>query len=439
MGRHRGDTRPAGQVSVAAVVMRFTLAGLLAMALLALATALMSRRTGTEQAVDDARRVTWVTGKGVVEPNLSAELLAGDPAAITDFDELMHSVVIRGSLVRVKLWAEDGTIVYSDQAPLIGERFALGDDELALLATGRGTVAEISDVSAPENTFEASSERLLEAYTVVTAADGRPMLFETYFLYQEVIDAGRTQWLRFAPIALGALLALQLVQVPLAWSMARRLERGQRDRERLLAHAVDASDVERRRIASDLHDGVVQDLTGVSYSLAAEVRRNPNGSPELADAAARIRESIGSLRSLLVEIYPPNLAEAGLEAALSDLGARLRNRGIVVDVDVRLDTEPDERAAALVYRGAQEALRNIVAHANATEVVVTVFERDGRLELEVEDDGNGFELDALYSRPDEGHVGLRVLGDLVADAGGVVRLESAPGLGTRLQMEVPAA
>ena len=71
---------------------------------------------------------------------------------------------------------------------------------------------------------------------------------------------------------LGALILLALIQLPLAWQLARRVRRTQDEREKLLRHAIEASDVERRRIARDLHDGVVQDLAAVSYSLSAAAR-----------------------------------------------------------------------------------------------------------------------------------------------------------------------
>ena len=86
-------------------------------------------------------------------------------------------------------------------------------------------------------------------------------------------SSGRRIWRSFAPISLGALLVLELVQIPLAWSLARRLQQRQREREGLLQQALAASDMERRRIASDLHDGVVQDLVGVAFTFGGAARR----------------------------------------------------------------------------------------------------------------------------------------------------------------------
>src|SRR6185437_1259027 len=140
------------------------------------------------------------------------------------------------------------------------------------------------------------------------------------------------------PALLGALVILYLVQVPLAYSLARRLRARQREREALLRSAIDASDLERRRIAADLHDSAVQRLAGVSLSLAAAGSRNgregSSGDEELRaavrEAAAETRETIRELRTLLVDIYPPTLQRSGLTAALSDLVAPLRAAGITV-------------------------------------------------------------------------------------------------------------
>ena len=125
-----------------------------------------------------------------------------------------------------------------------------------------------------------------------------------------------------APPLIGGLLVLLLFQVPLAWSMARRLQRGHREREVLLTNAIEASSQERRRIAADLHDGVVQDLAGVAFGLAplADDARSAAATSTRRGACAtrspRLRQGVRDLRTLLVEIHPPRLETAGLEVAL---------------------------------------------------------------------------------------------------------------------------
>jgi two-component system NarL family sensor kinase len=151
-----------------------------------------------------------------------------------------------------------------------------------------------------------------------------------------------------------------------------------------------------------------------------------------------VRSGVKALRSLLVEIYPANLAEIGFASALADLVARAELR----DLDATLDTadlrEPlPDPIAGLLYRCAQEGLRNVFAHARAHSVVVRVESRDGRAVLEMRDDGIGFDPKAAESAISEGHFGLQSIEDRVRAAGGTTKVRSAPGEGTELQVEVP--
>ena len=410
-------------VSVGGLVLRFALAGLVALVLVAVVMAYASRNVGTDRAIADARRVTWVSARGIVEPVLDDGVLRRDRATLDRLDAAVREGVLQGSLVRVKLWAADGTIVYSDESRLIGERFDLGDDERAVF-DGAEAEAHVSDLSRPENRFETET-KLLEVYQLTATQEGTPLLFEAYFRYSGVTAVGRDLWGRFAPIAIASLVILELIQIPFAWSLARRLRAVQQQRERLLRHAIEASDAERRRVASDLHDGVVQELTGVSIGLAAAARRGPDADPAMAEASASIRESIKSLRSLLVDIYPPNLHQEGLESAITDLLTRLTNRGLATHLDANLGgTVLPPETAGLLYRAAQEALRNIAAHAHATAVRVALDASAHEVRLVIDDDG---------------HVGLRALAGLVADAGGKATVRSSPGTGTRLEVVLPLA
>jgi signal transduction histidine kinase len=118
---------------------------------------------------------------------------------------------------------------------------------------------------------------------------------------------------------------------------------------------------------------------------------------------------MAGLRSLIVEIYPPNLHKEGLEAAITDLCASARSRGLSVQLDVTPGLELSEQAAATVYRIAQEAVRNTLRHSRAEELCVSLVKNDGLVRLEVADDGRGFD-NALAGT--DGHIGLRLVSDL---------------------------
>ena len=445
LGGRAGTLAPSradapGAFSARRFLVRFLLSSIIVLAIVSIVIAIVSRRSGDREAIAGARRLTSLMAEGVVEPMLSDDVIAGDPAALAEFDAAMRRLTYLEPLVRLKVWTPEGLVVYSDDTRLIGSSFELDDQEREILETG-AVFADISDLSREENTFEQDYDSLVEVYAPVLAENGDPLVFEAYFDYAEVTAAGRKIWLEFAPFALGGLVLLQLVTLPLSWILAKRVERTQRERERLFHHALESSDAERRRIASDLHDGVVQDLTGVSYALAAAARRaervGEGEDPALESAAARLREAIRSLRSLLVEIYPPNLHEEGLESALSDLLAKLDLRGMRTKLLVEVDTMslPND-SVRLLYRAAQEGLRNVVAHANAASVEMVVRRASrSAVVLTVSDDGLGFDPAA---RAQDGHVGLMVLGGIVADAGGEVSISSAPGRGTTLRVEVPS-
>jgi two-component system, NarL family, sensor kinase len=157
----------------------------------------------------------------------------------------------------------------------------------------------------------------------------------------------------------------------------------------------------------------------------------------LAAGAAGTRNAIRQLRSLLFEIYPPSLRDHGLAAALPDLASQFAARGVEVDVRLPPDDGIDPDSEQLVYRVAQEALRNVAAHSAASHVTLSVERDDGLVRLRVDDDGRGFDPERVAQRRAGGHMGLSLLHDLAESAGGDLRIESAPGRGTSVELEVP--
>jgi signal transduction histidine kinase len=426
---------------MAAEVLKFTAGGLVAMLILGIATAVLVRRASIDEAVRNARDIVGADAHGVVEPNLTPEVVGGDPAALQAFDRTLRRLVLHKPLVRIKLWSPDGRIVYSDEARLIGNQYTL-DDELEDALNDGGTSAGVTHLSKPEEHFERPHKKLLEVYTVVSSTDRKPMVFEGYLQFDSVTENGYRIWRKLLPVFLGALAFLQVLQMPLAWSLVRRLRDVQRDRESLLLRAIEASDTERRRIASDLHDTVVQNLAGVSFSLtAATEAAASNGDVNLAQtialAASSTRDSMRTLRKLLVEIDPPALHGQGLNAALSDHLAPLAAHGVETVLDVPPDLDITSDQERLLFRVGREALRNIAKHAHPKHVTLRVTTTSSLITLTVEDDGQGFDTGVIEGRVQEGHVGLRLLSELAGDAGGELFITSAPGRGTTITLEVP--
>lgn len=414
---------------------QFLAAGCLAVLLVVIATASLSRDAANDEAVDDARAVTVVLADNVVTPALPRGLVRGRPAAIDRLDRAIGEQLRVADLRRVKIWDLDGTILYSDDTRLIGSRYELDHDEIEVILDG-GTDAEVSDLSRPENRYERGLGGLLEVYTGVTSPEGQPLLFEAYFATTGVDSDADDLVQQFRPITLGAVGVLMAVTTPLMLLLTRRARLAAEQRERLLATAIEASDAERTRIARDLHDGVVQDLAGSSYELstiAARGSTEPDLAAELDDVSRSLRISLRSLRSLLVEIYPPDLAVTGLAAALDDLLSPLAASGIATSLDVSLKEDVPPHLVELTWRVVQEAVRNAARHSRASTVEVTVVMEGSLLIAHVRDDGIGWDH---HAEPDPGHFGLRGMATLVDEAGGRLDVSSTPGSGTTVTMEL---
>jgi two-component system NarL family sensor kinase len=446
-GRHDKDAsseRSPEPLSAVSAVARFVLGSLAAIAVVVVGGFFALRSVTIKEAERNTREQVQVEGRLIKSAGLEDGVLRTDPKALARLDHLVRSQILDDSVVRVKLWSADGTILYSDEPAIIGKRFALAEYERVILHDQGGADAELSDLSKPENRYERQYDKLLEAHTVIRTPNGTPVLFEIYQRFGSVSASAERQLRALAPPLLGGLLVLLLFQVPLAWSMAGRLQRGHRERERLLASAIESSSQERGRIAAGLHDGVVQDLAGIAFGLAplaeeADRRGAPQAASALREAIARLRQGVRDLRSLLVEIHPPSLESAGLEAALSDLLSPLAAEGVTTELHVDELVTKGSGEDALVYRVAREAIRNVQAHADAASVRIEVTRpAPDMIRLVIEDDGRGFEEGERERRGAEGHVGLSLLEDLVRQVGGRLAVRSRQGGGTTVELEVAA-
>jgi signal transduction histidine kinase len=405
-----------------------------------LGVVLVSGVIARNEALRDSERTARAIANSIVRPLANQAFHDREPTAMTAMQDALSARAADGSLLHVKLWEQvdggRGRVLYADEKPIIGNVYEMEDDEYVLFGTS-GITTSVSDLSKPENAAERSAGQLVEVYAGVSDVTGAPMLFEGYLPTKALQDDTSILRGELLPLTLGALLFLFLASLPLAVSLARRVDRAQRERRRLLRNAVESSDLERRRIARDLHDGVIQDLAGVGYSLSSMMRQLPDGTSwrdQLDEANGIVRRDVASLRTLMTDIYPPDLDDRGLVEAVREL---IDQGGMAVfDVTYEVDEPltPTPMSARLVFRVIREALRNVVKHSNAAHVTVRLSQSGGDIRFEVHDDGIGFRGAA---EPPEGHLGLRLIQETVADSGGRLDVASSPGEGTHVIGTLP--
>ncbi len=351
--RRRAARTPWRRVLVGVVV-----AALLGGAVVATAGTLVAQRVAESFAVRDATADTAALARVVVEPALVDDVAGRDPgaraAARARLDDALAGESRAGSTVRLKLWGADGTVLWSDEPRLVGERFPLSDEDLEALRTDRSD-AEVSDLDEPENRYERGHGPLLEAYQAVHTPSGEALLFEAYRPYDQVLARAADLRTAFAALAFGTVGVVLLLLVPLLLWLLLRIRAGQRLRERLLGRALDAEADERRRLAGELHDGPVQDVAGLALSLGVV--------PETRAAAEMLRQAVSALRTSMTTIRPADPGRDGLGAALDDACARARAAGVVTDVDVAEPLDASAAARTAVVRFVREAVWNAAKHA----------------------------------------------------------------------------
>jgi two-component system NarL family sensor kinase len=422
IGRDAAERR-----EVRAAVARFLTAGFAALVLIAVPVSFWVGAEAERHALANARDITQRLADNVVGPLITDQLLARDPAALELLDQRLAPWLAESGVTRIKVWDERGRVVYSDAESLIGQDFAQEEWARELLEGGPAT-ATFESQTGEENEFEADSGELVEVYARSTSQSGAPMIFETYTSGDGVRREQQAVLMGMVPPLALSLAVLQLTQLVPAVRLARRMQVHQAARNAMLRCAIEASDQERRQIAAELHDEVIQDLSGLAYALESEERRGPEDlQPVFLNARTILQDNIRTLRAMTSELYPPDLEELGLKASLTRLEAPLVERGINLIVDIPDKLVVDRDRAVLLYRVAREALVNVSKHSSAQSVGIRISQAGQRTQLTVSDDGVGF--DPTEPRA-EGHFGLRILADTIRQAGGTFEVRSAPGAGT---------
>jgi two-component system NarL family sensor kinase len=427
--------RSAGATGRRAVI-GLVLTAVLAFVVVGAAAFVVAHRIARADALAEGLRTAHGVGRAVFAPELPA-VLAGDRSAFAALDSAVASRRQDGTLVRVKVWRQDGTVVWSDDHSLIGRSFPLSDKVAAVFDRNRD-YADISSPSGADRTDERGQfGHLVEADIPVTISDGRAFALEMYFPDTGVRQAETELGDRLVPFALLALLVLALAQLPVSIWLVRRVITSQQERDRMLDTVLVSAERERRLLARHLHDGVVQELAGAAYLLDASRAAAPMPAQirqAMGLVTQTLNRAVGDLREMLVELHPRDLTSDNV----ADLIATAAIRACPdqqVTVTAQIGRPMTLEVAAFLYRCARECATNVAKHAAANRVEITLTSSDTGVRLKVRDDGVGIPAAAI-DRGD-GHMGLALLRQAAADLGGSLRLRGNDS-GTLVSIELPA-
>lgn len=362
--------------------------------------------------------------------NIPPETLS-DTGVLDSFDQELRLRLLGGDTARVKVWAPDGTIIYSDAGELIGQRFELAAPAVAAL---KGESShKVSDLSDPAHEIDREIGELIEFYLPITSDDGAvigalEVEQRSDALRSTLGHIRRNVWVSIT-FGLGL---LTLFMASLVLAGARALNRRRRRAEDLLGDVVAAQETERRRIVGSLHGDVGQPLYRLLYGL--EGSRGKVSEPEVIDELQRledlVREIDGTLRAELRLLHRSEVEDIGLEPALQELAATTRTEtDLDIDVDFQLNGGLNPTQSAALFWAAEEGLINARKHAAASKVTLRLWQESIRAVLEVADDGSGVARS-------EG-IGLATTRERLDAIGGGLEVMPRRGGGTILRAWVP--
>jgi signal transduction histidine kinase len=244
--------------------------------------------------------------------------------------------------------------------------------------------------------------------------------------------------LQKAGLAAGLVWQLKLAEGDLKETV-KRLEKVDAARQLLLKTVSTAIDNERKRFANELHDDALQTLTAAELQLQRIAESDGAQQSMVVEMQSLLGRTEDALRRLLFEVRPPALETAGgLEQSIRDRLGILRSlTGIQAEIEIGIPDGLSYEFKSMVFRQLTEAITNIEKHAGATKVEVRLVDKDGGVYGLVADNGRGFVVAERNNLP--GHLGLLALKERALMAGGWYKVESEPGLGTRIEFWMPIA
>ena len=441
-----GSRESRDRWAVRSAMRRFAIGATVTLGVLVLISIYIARLVAREATLEEASFRTTTIADSLAAPLVTTSFRNNEDDAVADMSRLMGNRMSDTTIRHIKIWSADGKILWADEPDLIGRRYTLKSDQVEALNSPKA-ISDYTDLSDPENISERNEKGpVIETYVGANGADGSRILFETYMSPEGAARQQDAIVRATVLVGLAALVVFGVAVLPLSLRLARQVEGAHRERERMTQHALLSSELERRRIAQDLHDGVIQDLAGAGLvlPLVAERVKESRSSPKDGDLLTRLHDlvtlNVQRLRSLMAEVYPPDLTGAGLRPAIENLVLETADQ---LDTEVHVDPELrlGEGAARLAYRIVREGLRNVVKHADASSALVEIRREDGCVHVLVADDGRGVpgsdqdrdDADDGDLPEAEGHLGLRLLRDSVHDAKGHLELLPNRPQGTRLR------
>lgn len=354
-----------------------------------------------------------------LEQTAGALLHGGEVVAVQGDDAQVHIAPLTDRKVREKL-------VHEQQ--LIEQLIDAGDAVLGI------------EPAAPP--FASAVGKLrLEAALVSTSANDTvgELTNETArsFLRLVWVEVGLGLLGALAAIAMGLLLRRAAVR------QSARIHSLVQERGRLLKRVTQAGDEERLQLSAALHDGPIQHLASLGYGMAhAELKLDSGeiGAARnlLAGVQDDLSQEIQRLRRMMAELRPPILTERGLEAALRDHLETLElQAGLSWAIESQLEERLPTELETLLFGLVREGLTNVVKHADADRVIVRIRASEGMTELEIEDDGKGFDTQSALAQAGHDHFGLMIMRERASLGGGSLELHSSRGQGTRVRIMLP--
>lgn len=436
-----GSSRDAGPPdrTVRRAVLALATGALLALAVVVIGSSYLATQIARDEELAEAVRSGEALASAVLDKSIQA-LVDGEPGALSALDEAVALRRGNGSVVHLRVLTSDAHVIYADDHSLIGKRLsptppAPPEDSRAAVITADQARSEIGG---------AATGRMVKVDMLVKLSEGTTVRVLLYSTDERLRTSESALAIKLIIFSAGAVSLLLLLNLPVSVWLLRRVGRAQLERIRLLSNEIAAADRERRNIARDLHDGVVQDLAGAGYALEAlssELPASTNGQArQMLDLSHdAVRRSTQALRTLIIEVAPPDLTSGGLPSAVADLVTTVRRKhDIDVNVVVDLRTSVSPEAATVVYRAVRECLTNTVVHSGGRHVQIEIRSDARDVHVLAEDDGRGFPPDVAERRR-SGHMGLNLLAGAIADLGGLLSIDGRNGGGAVVRCRIPVA